>query len=185
MELTETEAKLTVESDQVELKGIELENVFGSAVLTVRKPIYLTTSRGLLVEVPAQRLAPFRQGQSPSHEVRLNILFGLPNANQHGFGDGVALRELSSPLGSFGIRSLTLSTSTFDLHLDRQAQSLSRRDKPGDGKKFISSERQEHSFAAGKTLRPGTLPPIKLDLNIVRWKVIAEYKGIISVPSWP
>ncbi|MBC8066369.1 MAG: hypothetical protein H7Y17_16175 [Chlorobia bacterium] len=73
VELEETLFKVNEDTEYIHVKGISIEEEFGSPVLNVAKPIAVTSSSGIMVEIPAQRLKRYRQATGSVKEVELKM----------------------------------------------------------------------------------------------------------------
>ncbi|MBC8064581.1 MAG: hypothetical protein H7Y17_07110 [Chlorobia bacterium] len=175
IELEETEAKRFEVADLAEVKGLYLEEVQGKTVLAVPRAVTVKTKMGNTLEIPAQRAAPFRQGQVKSRNAQLQANYRFVDKRLPGFINYAQLRTISPSPGDFGVGSIKLNLDNYAAAVSGNAFSSRR----------YTWQNVTLSFQAASKVKVGALPPLKFAFDVQIWKKVATYKGIVSVPVWP
>jgi hypothetical protein len=166
VEMEETEYRLITERLRIALPNLEIENVYNTPVITVPAPITVRTESGFTIEIPKQRITPFRQGQKVRHDSQLRIKVDHNSADGDAAFGGrfeatYSVEELSEDLGRYGIWELRLLVGG-------------------------SVSTSNHSLKFPKSsaiIQAGKLPKLSLGLVLKSHKQIATYKGIVPVQT--
>lgn len=164
VEIEETEHRLVTERLQVQLPNLRIEKVYNSPVITVPSPITVRTESGFTIEIPKQRITPFREGKKIRHDSQLRIKVDHDSADGNAafgarFEATYSIGKLSEDLGKYGIWELRLLVGG-----------------------SVSTSNHSLTFPKGSAvIQAGKLPKLSLDLVLKSHKRIATYRGIVPV----